>query len=447
MLTGWNAIQQTGWPPGIGYDRRDVGGRETRRAVTARTRRGRPVPLPEGLGPRGPEPERYGYAILGAGCAGLSLCHYLLERGVDAPILILDRKEAFADDRTWCFWDVEETPFSGRAVRRWSSWAVRAGGREVVHTSARYPYLCLTGADFYEEALGGISAHDNVTVRLGEDVRSCKELDDGVLVVTSAGSYLTGNVFDGRGLPPDSAALKKARGEATWISQQFLGLRLRARRPVFDPETCTLMDFSVDQSRGLRFAYVLPFDEREALVENVYLTKTGAPPELHRAELSGYLRDRYGLSGEDYEVDGEEWGDIPMTARRFPRRIGARLHAIGTLGGETRPSTGYTFLRVQRYCRALAASLTGADSDPEKIHPWRYGPLDRVFLRLLRERPERCPGVYARMFAGTSPDPLVRFLTERSSPLDDARLIRALPKLQFLRLAAGEALDRALEGP
>jgi hypothetical protein len=51
------------------------------------------------------------------------------------------------------------------------------------------------------------------------------------------------------------------------------------------------------------------------------------------------------------------------------------------------------------------------------------------------------------MFAGTPPDPLVRFLTERSSPLDDARLIRALPKLRFLRLAAGEALDRALEGP
>ena len=125
----------------MGYDRLDVGDRETRRAVTARTRRGRSVPLPERLAPRGTVPERYGYAILGAGCAGLSLCHYLLERGVEEPILILDRKEAFADDRTWCFWDVEETPFSGRTVRRWSSWAVRAEGREIVHTSGRYPYL------------------------------------------------------------------------------------------------------------------------------------------------------------------------------------------------------------------------------------------------------------------------------------------------------------------
>lgn len=401
--------------------------------------------MPERLQPRGAEPRRYGYAILGAGCAGLSLCHYLLERGVDAPILILDRKETFTDDRTWCFWDVEETPFSGRAARRWNSWAVRAGGREIVHTSARYPYLCLTGADFYEDVLEKISPYDNVTVRLGEGVGSVKELDDGVLISTPEGSYLAANVFDGRGLPPDSLVLKKARRDPAWISQQFLGLRLRSNRPVFDPNTCTLMDFSVDQGRGLRFAYVLPFDEREALVENVYLSRSGAPPEAHRAELSAYLRERHGLAGGDYEVAGEEWGDIPMITRRFPRKLGTNIYAIGTLGGETRPSTGYTFLRVQRYCQALADSVTGGGKDPEKVHPRRYGLLDRVFLRLLREQPERCPEIYARMFAGTSPDALVRFLTEKSSPLDEAGLIGALPKLPFLRLAAGEAVDGARE--
>ena len=55
------------------------------------------------------------------------------------------------------------------------------------------------------------------------------------------------------------------------------------------------MDFSVDQGRGLRFAYVLPYDDREALVENVYLSRVGAAPHTHRRELSGYLLERYGL--------------------------------------------------------------------------------------------------------------------------------------------------------
>ncbi len=399
--------------------------------------------MPEALKPRGHGPERFAYVILGAGCAGLSLCYYLLERGVEEPILVLDRREAFADDRTWCFWDVEETPFSDLAVRRWRSWDVRAGGRKIVHSSERYPYLCLTGADFYRAALGRISGHANVTVRLGEDVRGLKEFGDGVRVATSGGTYLADRVFDGRGLSPDLAAFGEARRGGRWISQQFLGLRLRAREPVFDPETCTLMDFDVDQGRGLRFAYVLPFDHHEALVENVYLSQTGASPETHRRELSAYLRDRHGLLEDDYVVDGEERGDIPMTTHRFPRKTGERTHAIGTLGGETRPSTGYTFLRVQRYCRALAASLTGADVDPDAVHPRRHRALDGLFLRLLRERPERCPEIYARMFAGVPPGPLVRFLTETSSPLDEARLVGALPKAPFLRIAWEELIDRA----
>ena len=167
---------------------------ETTRATKTPTRRGAKIPLPDALEPRPPEPGRFAYVILGAGCAGLSLCHYLLERGVDDPILVIDRKEAFADDRTWCFWDVEETPFSHLAARRWSAWEVCAAGRKVVHTSERYPYLCLTGADFYRAVLGGISDHPNVTVRLGEDVRGHKEFDDGVRVATAGRTYVAGEV-------------------------------------------------------------------------------------------------------------------------------------------------------------------------------------------------------------------------------------------------------------
>lgn len=419
----------------MGYDRRTM--RDAGQGGVAVSPRGAKVALPGSLKPRALEPERYGHVILGAGCAGLSLCHYLLERGEEAPVLILDRKESFSDDRTWCFWDVEDTPFSAVAAGRWRSWLVRAGGREVVHTSDRYPYLCLTGADFYQAALRKISAHGDVTVRMGEEVTSLQETDGDVLVTTTSGTYLADRVFDGRGLPGDSPVLRKGSLREGWISQQFLGLRLRARRPVFDPDVCTLMDFSVDQARGLRFAYVLPFDAHQALVENVYLSEDGAPPEVHRQDLSAYLGGRYGLAGGDYEVQGEEWGDIPMTARRLGGGSTERIRSIGTLGGDTRPSTGYAFLRIQRHCRALAAG------EPAGLHPWRYGPLDGVFLRLLREQPERCPEIYARMFAGVPPGPLVRFLTETSSYLDDARLIRALPKAPFLRLAAREALGRA----
>ena len=387
--------------------------------------------------------------ILGAGCAGLSLCHGLLRRGVTGSILILDRKTEFLDDRTWCFWDVEPTPFSHLASKRWYSWEVRASGRETVQGSENYPYLCLTGADFYEAALGYISRHPNVSLALGEEAEVVAEGDSSPRVSTPDGVYEGRVVLDCRGLPPGSPVFEKAREEARWVPQKFVGLRVRAARPVFDAGRCTLMDFSVSQSRGLRFSYLLPFSEKEALVENVYLSEAEVTPGEIRAEALEYLRGEYGLGEEEYRVLKEESGYIPMTDYRFPRSRGTGVYGVGMIGGETRPSTGYTFLRIQRYCDRLAESLVRGDGPPNRSEARRYEALDGLFLRLMQERPELCPELYMRMFEGVPPEAMVRFLTERSSPLDEARLIRALPKRPFLGLAGRaslEALARRLRG-
>ncbi len=399
--------------------------------------------VPEALAPNAEE-EEYGYVILGAGCAGLSFCYYLLEAGVEDPVLILDQKTSFADDRTWCFWDVEPTPFSRSATKSWGSWSLHAEGRTIVHRTERYPYRCLTAVDFYEHALKSIAERGNVTLRLGEAVEGYKAHGGRVYVRTEAATYTARHVLDGRGLPPGSPVFEEARREAVWVPQKFLGLRLRTRKPVFDPRVCTLMDFSVAQERGLRFVYVLPFTEREALVENVYLAEARISPEEHRRELAEYLGSRLGLSPEDYVVDGEERGYIPMTDYRFPRRLGEGVYSAGMLGGGSRPSTGYTFLRTQRYCRALAADLAAGREPSVKLDARRYGVLDAVFLRFMLLYPERCPGVYRRMFAGVPAEALVRFLTEKSGAGDDLRLVGAMPKLPFLGVAARAVLNTRL---
>lgn len=399
------------------------------------SRRGGSIEVPTFLTATRPEPESYEYVILGAGCAGLSLCYYLLKEGVTTPILILDGKPRFEDDRTWCFWDVEPTPFSHLATGRWNSWKVAAGERSLSQTSSSYPYLCVTARDFYEYVLKAISNYPNVTLRLGERVINHEERERRVHVATTRRAYVANQVLDGRGLPSGSPEFEKARREAAWVPQRFLGLRLRTSRRVFDTKACTLMDFRVSQREGLRFVYVLPFGEREALVENVYLAEGHTSPEEHRGEIQAYLRDRFGLAADEYVIDGEEQGFIPMTDHRFPRQLGERTHAIGMLGGESRPSTGYTFVRIQRYCRALAGALVRNEAPPERPESQRFKALDAVFLRFMQRHPERCPQVYARMFAGVPPEPLVRFLTEKSTPADELRLVMALPKKPFLKIA------------
>lgn len=392
--------------------------------------------------PRPQGPGRYDCVILGAGCAGLSLCYRLLARGYTGSVLILDRKTGFSDDRTWCFWDVEPTPFSHLAAHSWHSWTIRANGKKVTRGSERHPYLCLSGADFYQSALEYISRFPNVSLSLGEEAEIVASDARDPEVRATGGVYSGGVVLDCRGLPPGSAVFERARKEANWVPQKFAGIRVRAVRAVFDPYRCTLMDFSVSQSRGLRFAYVLPFSEREALVENVYLSNSEISVEEQRSEAVEYLRREYGLGEDDYQVVRAESGYIPMTDYRFPRSTGGRVYNVGMAGGETRASTGYTFLRIQRYCDMLAQSLLDEREPPPRSEPRRHEALDGLFLRLMRERPELCPELYLRMFERVPPEAMLRFLTERSSLLDEARLIRALPKTPFVSIAARAALER-----
>ena len=439
--------------------------------------RGTPAVVPESLVRRRTS-TIYDVVILGAGCAGLSSCLALLEAGADGPILLIDSRTHYADDRTWCFWDVEATPFTHLARSSWDEWQVRTAAGTVTAAAPATPYLCLAANDFYTFALASIAKFSNVELRLGESAGEYREVGDPaadcpaegttgglVSVSTAGGTVWAREVIDSRGLALSSATVAAIKETSTWVPQQFVGLHIVATRPAFDPGECRLMDFAVDQSRGLRFMYVLPSSPFEALVENVYMSEPRLAAEGYHREIEQYLLAEFGLESTEFVVVGAERGYIPMTDHRFVRRASASVTAAGMRGGATRPSTGYTFLGIQRASRELVDRLirenrvavgTGA-ARPDaggradvggrvpgtgRVRPTRTDTdptcslLDAVFLRFLSDHPERAPHVFALMFGRVDTASLVRFLTERSGALDHARLILALPKLPFLRSAA-----------
>ena len=447
--------------------------------------RGTPATVPDSLALRRTS-TIYDVVILGAGCAGLSSCLALLEAGADGPILMIDARTHYADDRTWCFWDVEPTPFTHLARSRWDEWQVRTAAGTVTAAASATPYLCLAANDFYTFALASIARFGNVELRLGERAGEYRDAGDPaangpaaetavdlVAVSTAGGTVWAREVIDSRGLSLSSEAVAAIKETSTWVPQQFAGLHIVATRPVFDPGECRLMDFAVDQSRGLRFMYVLPSSPFQALVENVYMSEPRLAEGSYHREIEEYLLAEFGLESTEFVVAGAERGYIPMTDHRFGRQVSARVTAAGMRGGATRPSTGYTFLGIQRASselvdrlirerrvavrqgivhpdaggrtdaggRARAASVvrpTPAVADPT------CSLLDAVFLRFLADHPERAPHIFALMFGRVDTASLVRFLTERSGALDHARLILALPKLPFLRSAAKVLARRGL---
>jgi len=381
----------------------------------------------------------YPCMILGAGCSGLSIAWNLLERGVREPILLVDRRDRFENDRTWCFWDVEPTPFSDLASHSWTRWMVHDGRREVVAACPGYRYLRVRSADVYRRVLDRLASAPNVTLALGRPILDVRETDRRITVTTAEGEFHGLQAFDSSG----RIGSKPGR---PGLLQHFFGQTIRVDRPVFDPTRATLMDFRASQADGPHFVYLLPLSTTEALVENTYLFPFEVSPERHRREIAAYLRERYDTLPGSFEVVEEESGAIPMTLASGLGAATPRSTPIGLSGGAARPSSGYAFLRIQRQARWLADRIAdGTKPDLDELRrslgPPKYRFFDAVFLKILADRPDLAPQIFARMFDRTEPAALVRFLSERSTMRDDLRIIQALPKLPFMAAAARSMPD------
>lgn len=377
--------------------------------------------------------------IAGAGCAGLSLAVHLLRAGVtDRRITVLDPRQSFARDRTWCFWRQEPHPFEAAIGHSWSRWAVSSERRRSVAGSSRHPYQCLAADDFYASALEQLERAPNVDLQLGVRVTAARQEGDRVRIETDRGELRGAYLFDSR--PPPAAP---------GLVQRFHGLFVRSAVPVFDPTTVELMDFRFGPPpEGLppdviRFFYLLPFSATEALVEATYFCPASKDPAPEKtvADSSGlihdYLARQFGRRGEDrleLEVLSEERGAIPMsTALTGAPDPASRLVPIGLRGGHARASSGYAFLAIQDTARQLAAAVEAGES-PARIAPWRGRArfLDRVFLSFLEKDPERAAEAFEGLFRRVPAGGLVRFLADRDRPADALRVVSALPKLPLL---------------
>jgi len=374
--------------------------------------------------------KRKPFIILGAGCAGLSLCYYLLNAGVTEDIVILDKRTEFVNDRTWCFWNARSHPFDALLTHCWHKWRVYSPrGQEISQTGAALGYARLQAIDFYRHILAKISHAPNVTLRLGETITGYEEEADGVCVHTGRDTLQASLVFDGRGPVKDESVL----------CQHFLGQVLTTATPVFDTSQPTIMDFRVSQEQGTRFMYVLPLSPTEALIENTCLGGAAWEPEAHRAAIADYAQQTLGVG--TYTVAQEEVGAIPMSARRQPTRLGERVFPIGQAAGASKPSSGYTFLRIQRQCEHLAQAVSqGRLADaPREFAPRRFAFYDSAFLEAFRQSPERFPDYFCRLFQSVGPDALARFLSETSTARDEWQIVTTLPPGPFLAASLASA--------
>ncbi|SCK37729.1 lycopene cyclase family protein [Streptomyces sp. WMMB 322] len=378
-------------------------------------------------------------AIVGAGAAGLSLAYRLCAArpGPASPsVALIDAPPGPArpPERTWCFWEGAGGEFDAATSAVWDTLRVRApDGTAVTGSPSPLRYKMLRSSSFeamVHERLDRVPQLRRVEAEVGDVV----DLAQGgeVRGVTAQGQSLTLHarwVFDSR--PP-----RKLPPGRTALLQHFRGWFLRAGRPVFDVRVADLMDFRTPQpAHGLSFAYVLPTSPSEALVEYTEFSPAVLGEDGYEQALTSYVTNVLGL--ERFEVTRAEQGVIPMTDARFPRRAGRSVFRIGTAGGATRPSTGYTFAGIQRQTRAVAAACQrGSTPLPPPVHSVRSLAMDAILLRALDTGRVDGARFFTDLFRRVPMERLLRFLDGGTRWREDFSIGLRTPVGPMLRTAA-----------
>jgi len=384
-------------------------------------------------------------AVVGAGGAGLCLLHQLVLRGpAGLRVALVDPVDRLAerpDDRTWCFWDDGRSDADPVLARSWDRVVVVGPDhRRRVLDLAPMRYAMLRSADYYAQVADLTAAAvdagrlELTVVRTGAD-----RVADGAerAVVDAGDTRLAARwVFDSRPAPP-------RRPGATTLLQHFRGAVVRAEADTFDADLPLLMDFTTPQPHaGLSFGYALPLDARRALVEYTEFSPQVLDDAGYARALEAYLPH---VLGGDVPVSVEhvEQGVIPMTDAPFARRAGRRLFRLGTAGGATRPSTGYTFTAMQRQAAAVAGALArGREPLPPRPYPRRHAWMDAVLLRGLADGSIDGPAFFARLFDRNSPQRVLRFLDGGTAPAAELALMATAPQATMLRATALDAGSR-----
>ena len=74
--------------------------------------------------------------------------------------------------------------------------------------------------------------------------------------------------------------------------QHFQGIEVKTKQPCFDKDMAILMDFRVDQSKGMHFIYLLPYSTTEALVESTLFSTELVDEEFYSTSIESIVISR-----------------------------------------------------------------------------------------------------------------------------------------------------------
>lgn len=287
----------------------------------------------------------------------------------------------------------------------------------------------IKGLDFYKLIFDTISKHSNIHF-VNQKVIDFQELGNHCVVKTEVDSFTCNKIFNSI----FNSEIVKSQTKYPSLHQHFIGWFIKSKETVFNPDCATFMDFSVEQKGNTRFMYVLPTSETEALIEYTLFSKELLSTSEYETEIQNYIQ-KLGIT--EYEITEKESGNIPMSSYKFWKHNTKNIINIGSSGGWTKASTGFTFKNTTKKSKALVQFLK-SETDFRKFHKqdkfWFY---DLLFLDVLNRRNDLGSTVFSSLFKKENSTLIFKFLDEDTTLSEDIQVILKCPKGLFIKALFG----------
>ncbi|WP_026777872.1 lycopene cyclase family protein [Polaribacter sp. Hel_I_88] len=368
---------------------------------------------------------KYDYIIVGAGASGLMTAFRMAKDPYFAnkSILILDKEKKTDNDRTWCFWEQASGEWDDILNYSWSNIQFSSNFYSSKENITPYKYKMIRSEDFYQKIWKSLANKSNITF-IQEPVTKIFQEKELAKVVTSQNIYFSKNIINSILFSDDY----KKQTKYPVLQQHFVGFFIKTKENYFDNSTVTFMDFTVEQRGNTRFMYILPYKKNEALFEYTLFSADLLPYDEYKTEIEKYLLEK-GIT--EYEIVEKEQGSIPMTCYEFWKSNSKNILHIGTAGGWSKASTGYTFKNIDKKTVQLINHLKqekSLNTFHKKTNFWFY---DLLLLDILAENNHLGAAVFAKMFKNVSPQKIFKFLDEETSIFEDLKIFVKMQKRLF----------------
>lgn len=368
----------------------------------------------------------YDFVIAGAGCSGLSLATSLAKANLKQSILLIDKNIHTNQDKTWCFWDTPNSSVLPFTTTVWQNLTFYSDNYEKKEKILPFNYVGVKSEDFYKYSYEVLKNAKNIDI-VEENIECIYGLESGACLETKTQKFHCRYLFNSTSI---SSGHFKRHSSYSSLKQHFQGWFIKIEKPVFEKNTATFMDFRTEQHQDVRFFYVLPYSDREALIEYTIFSKQLLADEAYDEQIEKYIQET--LQIEKFTIIEKEKGVIPMEFIH-PDTTHNHIIPIGIVGGALKPSTGFAFSLIQKQVDQIIKSIQS-----DNLHLFkkriqnRFSFYDTILLHLLQKKEINKSAIFISLFKGNNIATILTFLSEKTGIFGEMKIFSTLPVKVFI---------------